>query len=519
MILISLGRILQLLFPNLPCLANIRGLRFSSNFNLILVIILLIGLIPESKGSVASIKQFLGIANSTARSNAQDTKQSLPSDAGLNFPTLPYVYEEPTLDDVKLIDLEGNTLTLGELKGKVVFLNAWATWCGPCRMEMPNLDALYESVKDEPNIHFALVCIEGEGKVKAFLKDNPHTAPIYTSLRSSLDKLKIEVLPTTIIIDKTGQIVFKHKGVAAWDGGTTREFLLALARDEAFAPPKQVIHVERPDGIKYEQKLITEDIGHVGLTYGSDGKVYYASYFNNKIGTLNPETGETKTLANNLNQPHDLFVDNDAIWFIEAGTEEHQYKDGTLSLLDLKTNTTEKVLESLQYPCSICLHGQDVYVLEAAGSSTPFGGNNRLIAYNKDTRKMREVLPRLKAPTSCVLNRKGDIFIGRFSNPSPGDNGSLICYENGSGTHEIILDGLPSVKGLAVDIDDNIYLAGMGDDAGDKIAIGFIPAGEKKFCALHLGHQANALALSPEGDILFSTDRGYDSVRILKKAF
>src|SRR5215216_6712103 len=89
-------------------------------------------------------------------------------------------------------DLQGNTVDFSAFKGKVVFLNLWATWCGPCRSEMPSIDALYKSIENKDKIVFVMLSMdrpENQPKVQKYITDKAFTFPTYT-LSSLTDQLK-----------------------------------------------------------------------------------------------------------------------------------------------------------------------------------------------------------------------------------------------------------------------------------------------------------------------------------------
>lgn len=121
-------------------------------------------------------------------------------------------------DEVLSIDLKGiNTenTNLKSLRGKVLFLNFWATWCPPCRAEFPTIQKLYELRKDK--MEFALIAMQDEEEnVKKFLKENNYSIPVYIA-ESPLDsKILPEVLPTTYLIGKDGRILKKEDGSMDW---------------------------------------------------------------------------------------------------------------------------------------------------------------------------------------------------------------------------------------------------------------------------------------------------------------
>lgn len=108
----------------------------------------------------------------------------------------------------------GKEMSLANLKGKVVLVNLWATWCGPCIKEMPALSSISEELKDEDFTMLGLNIFQQEGskKVGDFLKTNPVTYTILDGNQEIVDAFSeangsnIDAVPTTFIIDKNGKI-------------------------------------------------------------------------------------------------------------------------------------------------------------------------------------------------------------------------------------------------------------------------------------------------------------------------
>jgi len=117
-----------------------------------------------------------------------------------------------------LEDLKGKKLELKNFKGKVVFLNFWATWCGPCKEEMPSIEILYQQFK-EKNFVFLTISVDYEGKkpVKEFIEKQRYTFPVLLDPKCEiLDLYGVKGIPTTIIIDKNGKMVGKAIGPRNW---------------------------------------------------------------------------------------------------------------------------------------------------------------------------------------------------------------------------------------------------------------------------------------------------------------
>lgn len=110
--------------------------------------------------------------------------------------------------DFTLEDLDGNKVSLKDYRGKIVLLNFWATWCPPCREEMPDLDKIYLEQKDEDFVILAVNGGEAKEDVKEFIDDKGYSFPVL------LDTAKLDVnftynvafIPTSFMIDKEGKI-------------------------------------------------------------------------------------------------------------------------------------------------------------------------------------------------------------------------------------------------------------------------------------------------------------------------
>ena len=99
---------------------------------------------------------------------------------------------------------------------KPIFINIWATWCGPCRTELPSINSLYEKYKND--IMFILVSPHESIEIlKEFAHNNNYKLPIYTSINQTPYQLQTNSYPTTIIIDKNKIITHKMKGAHNWN--------------------------------------------------------------------------------------------------------------------------------------------------------------------------------------------------------------------------------------------------------------------------------------------------------------
>ncbi len=126
-------------------------------------------------------------------------------------------------------DADGKEMTTADLKGKVVFLNFWATWCPPCRAEMPSLNELYNTLKDDDRIIFLFIS-EDEDSVKAinYLQKNGFDIPFITRSGNVPSRIFSGTLPTTIVLNKEGRVVLKHEGIANYNTAEFRQQLKNL---------------------------------------------------------------------------------------------------------------------------------------------------------------------------------------------------------------------------------------------------------------------------------------------------
>ncbi|MBU3134032.1 TlpA family protein disulfide reductase [Clostridium gasigenes] len=115
--------------------------------------------------------------------------------------------------DFKLKDLNGKDVSLNDFKGKNVLLNFWATWCPPCKAEMPDIEKLYQENKNSDLVILAVNLGEDKQTVKSFIEKNKYNFDIL--LDSDQDvaiKYNIVSIPTSFFIDKEGNIVSKKIG-------------------------------------------------------------------------------------------------------------------------------------------------------------------------------------------------------------------------------------------------------------------------------------------------------------------
>lgn len=148
--------------------------------------------------------------------------------------TTPAEDKAPLLSDyagVTFSDDNGHVVSIHDLKGKVVFLNFWATWCPPCKAEMPSIQVLKDKFKDNDQVAFLLVEIEGEKeKARDFMLKGDMDLPIYYPESQIPGEWLGGAIPTTVILDKTGKIAARHEGMADYSRTEVSDFMLELTQ-------------------------------------------------------------------------------------------------------------------------------------------------------------------------------------------------------------------------------------------------------------------------------------------------
>jgi thiol-disulfide isomerase/thioredoxin len=125
-----------------------------------------------------------------------------------------FVRDPDPAPDLKAKDLDGKELSLDTYKGKVVLLNFWATWCGPCRAEIPSLIRMQEAYKERLQIIGMDVDDENEEQLRAFVKNQGINYPVaMTSVPVRVAYGGIAALPTVFVINGDGKVVQKHVGL------------------------------------------------------------------------------------------------------------------------------------------------------------------------------------------------------------------------------------------------------------------------------------------------------------------
>lgn len=182
-------------------------------------IIVLIGLILYATGlhtQVISYFQRAILATGLIRPNTEQMDEKRLS-----------TQEEIDLD-VTLRDVDGVPIKLEQFRGKVLFINLWATWCPPCLAEMPGIHNLYRDLGHQ-DVVFLMVSVDKDfAKAKAYVEDQEFDFPIYQMAGRWPPALSSSTIPTTYVIDKTGKLVLQHQGMAKYNTADFKTFLGGL---------------------------------------------------------------------------------------------------------------------------------------------------------------------------------------------------------------------------------------------------------------------------------------------------
>jgi thiol-disulfide isomerase/thioredoxin len=135
--------------------------------------------------------------------------------------------------DFKIKTLDGKEIDFNTYRGKTIFLNMWATWCGPCRAEMPSIQSLYDKVNND-SVVFVMLSIDAEGhpeKVSKYVDAKGFTFPVFIA-GDLPPQLQVKTIPSTFVISKDGTLEYTKSGMAEYDTKSFRKFLEKLTINE-----------------------------------------------------------------------------------------------------------------------------------------------------------------------------------------------------------------------------------------------------------------------------------------------
>lgn len=136
--------------------------------------------------------------------------------------------EQEQLDyNLALASIDGQQVHLSDFKGKVLFINIWATWCAPCIAEMPGIQSLYEEASSDV-VFIMLSMDDSNEKAKKFIERKGFTFPVYLPASRVPEMLRAPSIPTTLVVNKEGLVVSKKVGMAKYNTKKFKRFLEEL---------------------------------------------------------------------------------------------------------------------------------------------------------------------------------------------------------------------------------------------------------------------------------------------------
>jgi peroxiredoxin len=143
--------------------------------------------------------------------------------------TLTPLPDAPAAPAFDLAGVDGERYRLEDMRGKTVIVNFWATWCPPCRAEMPSMQRAWEQLADEDILLIGINVGEDAGTVSGFLEQVPVSFPLPMDTDSEVtQQWPLRGLPTTFVVDPDGRLVYKAAGEREWDDPALLDLVRAL---------------------------------------------------------------------------------------------------------------------------------------------------------------------------------------------------------------------------------------------------------------------------------------------------
>ena len=134
--------------------------------------------------------------------------------------------------DLSFPDETGRTLRLADFKGRVVLLDFWASWCVPCRVSFPAVDALHKELGTRGFAALAVNVDEQRKNADSFLEVRPHTMPVVFDPKGrAAEAFALEAMPSTLILDRAGRVRFRHMGYTEKTIAQYRAEILELLKE------------------------------------------------------------------------------------------------------------------------------------------------------------------------------------------------------------------------------------------------------------------------------------------------
>ncbi|AGB41876.1 Peroxiredoxin [Halobacteroides halobius DSM 5150] len=180
-----------------------------NSFKFLLIAILVVGIVSLG---VLYHKQGLSKNNSKVKEKLENNQEQKEQEEQKNNSARIGINVGNIAPDFTLVNLKGEQVSLSDYRGQFVMVNFWATWCPPCRAEMPDLDAFYDNNKQD----FVILGVnigESKAKVKSFIEENGYDYPILLDQeRGAAFKYRVSVIPTSYFVGPQGKIQYVKRG-------------------------------------------------------------------------------------------------------------------------------------------------------------------------------------------------------------------------------------------------------------------------------------------------------------------
>jgi peroxiredoxin len=187
--------------------------------------------------------------------------------------------------DFVAVTPEGKKISLDSLKGKLVLLNFWATWCPPCRLEMPSMEKIYKEFKGEGLEVVAMNFMEGPEPIDLFIKEHDFTFTILMDRDGKIaESYGVRALPMSFLIGRRGNVLARSIGFKDWHKKNTRQFISSLLKDEGIIDQKVTVDVRKGfwQGERWQQPLVLGSAALILLVVSVSSIWTYKAFFTKK---------------------------------------------------------------------------------------------------------------------------------------------------------------------------------------------------------------------------------------------
>ncbi|WP_304068225.1 TlpA family protein disulfide reductase [Pedobacter glucosidilyticus] len=187
-----------------------------SNISTVLLVVFALAMLfsPQVKGKVIEGLMMVGLF-----------QPDLPQDQEIKAASI-------SKEEVVFKDASGKEVRLSSLKGKVVFINFWATWCPPCIAEMPSIHQMVQHLKGNDKLVVLTVDVDQDlRKSLKFMQKRNFDLPVYILASAVPSAYLGNSIPTTIVLNKQGKLVFKHEGGADYTNKKFIDFIIKLSQE------------------------------------------------------------------------------------------------------------------------------------------------------------------------------------------------------------------------------------------------------------------------------------------------